>query len=401
MENVTIACVQQRMSILASREEFEGQARRFLYQAQAKSAQFVIFPELTGMMLAPPLISRLKLGFIKRADRGSQPRAGFVTRRMGRVAGATAGAMGGGFRGSLQRLLRKNSDALRDVYLETFGNLAREFATAILGGSLYLYDSETETVRNRAYLFDIDGEVVGYQEKFNLAFEEQELASPGTDSTVFQTRIGRVGMLVGRDAVYPELARALAAQGAELLVGIAASPGDAQARIVRSALALRAEENQVFAAASFLIGPNYLDRENPEGYFGRSALLAPISLTDKGDGILVEAGTNRTEGLIAAELDADALHVLWETSRFRPRREMILGNSGPVLAEMYREGLTIEQAIEQHIAGPVEVAPEPIAFRPVFPVEPPPEPPEEEPEPPPLQVPEALSLTGHHEDEEA
>jgi hypothetical protein len=183
----------------------------------------------------------------------------------------------------------------------------------------------------------------------------------------------------------------LAIQGVELLVGIAASPGAAQANVIRSAMALRAEENQVFAAVSFLLGPNYLDRENPEDYYGQSALLAPISLTRGGEGVLVQVGTNRTEGLVAAELDAGALNMLWETSRFRPRREMCLGNLGPVLAEMYRDGLTIEQAIEQRPAGPVEPPPEPVAFRPVFPPEPGAALPEEEPESFVVPMPETFS----------
>ena len=99
MENTIVACVQQRMGIMDSREEFEAAAGRFLHQARAKSAQLVIFPELTGLMLAPPLISGFKLGFIKRADEGNRPTAGLLRRRLGRVSGAAAGAMGGGFRG--------------------------------------------------------------------------------------------------------------------------------------------------------------------------------------------------------------------------------------------------------------------------------------------------------------
>jgi predicted amidohydrolase len=268
------------------------------------------------------------------------------------------------------RLLRKNADALRELYLETFAGLAQEFATAIVGGSVYLVDAETGTVRNRSYVFDPDGEVQGYQDKFNLAYDEQDLASPGTDQVVFETRFGPMGILFGRDVVYPELARSLALQGAELLVGIAASPGVPQARVLRSAMALRAEENQVYAAMSFLLGPNYLDRESPDRYYGQSALLAPISLTRGGDGVLVEVGTLRTEGLIAAELDAQALSGLWETSRFRPRREMHLGNLGPVLAQMYEDGLTIEQAIERRSAGPDVVGTEPVGFRAILPPEP-------------------------------
>jgi hypothetical protein len=122
--------------------------------------------------------------------------------------------------------------------------------------------------------------------------------------------------------------------------------------MVRSALALRAEENQVFVAASFLLGPDYLSREKSQDFYGQSALLAPMSLTDAGDGILIQAGTNRTEGLIAADLDAEGLYALRQTSRFRPRQEMNLGNLGPVLAEMYQQGLTIDQAVERRSAGP-------------------------------------------------
>ena len=76
MDDLTVACVQHRMSIPDSREEFESEVRRFLRQAQSKAAQITIFPELTGVMLAPPLVSGFKLGFIKRADQAKQPRPG-------------------------------------------------------------------------------------------------------------------------------------------------------------------------------------------------------------------------------------------------------------------------------------------------------------------------------------
>jgi predicted amidohydrolase len=405
MENLSVACIQQRMSIPPTHEEFEAGAHRFLRQAQAKAVKLTIFPELTGVMLAPPLISGLKLGFIKRADQGIQRDAGFFSRRLGRVAGTTASAMGGGFRGSLERLLGKKSDLLREAYLETFGRLAREYGTAVVGGSLYLYDEETGTIRNRAYLFDVDGEVLGYQDKFNLAPDERGLAAPGTDLNVIHTRQGRVGLLIGRDALYPELARLLVIRGADLLIGIVASPGAAQASVLRSALALRAEENQVFAAASFLLGPNYLGRDNREDLFGQSGLLAPISLSPKGDGILVQTGTNHTEGLIAAELDMDELYALRQTSRFRPREELHLGNEGEALADFYQAGLSIEQTLAESGLGPVEEEPEPAPFEPVALDEPLPEVSEPEssaPEPEDSlpSVPEALSLTGQGEPEE-
>jgi predicted amidohydrolase len=395
MNNLTIACVQQRMSIHATREEFEAEARRFLRQAQAKAARIAVFPELAGVMLAPPLISTLKLGFLKREDQSKQPGTGLLAKTWGRVAGTTAEALGGGFRGSLERLIQKKSGDFRDLYLDTFGQLAREYGIMLVAGSIYLYDEESGHLRNRAFVFDVDGSILGYQDKLNVAPAEQGLAEPGSDLRVIDTRHGRLGLLIGRDALYPELGRLLAVQNADMILGLAASPGTAQAGIVRSAIALRAEENQVFAVISFLLGANYLSRGTEEEFFGQSAVLAPISLSPKGDGILVQAGTNRTEALIAADIDLSALEQLRETSRFQPRTEMNLGNLGPVLAEMYGAGLTIEEAIAQDLAGlgePPREEPEPEFEEPVPAFE---EPMPEEPEPEPfvssdLAVPEAV-----------
>ncbi len=410
MESITVACVQQRMSIPATREEFEAEARRFLRQAQAKGAQLTVFPEMTGVMLAPPLISGFKLGFIRREDEGKRRDAGFLSRRLGSLAGTTASALGGGFRGSLERLLQKKSGALRDVYLETFGRLAREFGTAVVGGSLYLYDAETGTVKSRAYLFDASGDVQGYQEKFNLDPDEDQLASPGSDLNLFDAQFGRFGLLIGRDVLYPELARMLAVQGADLLIAISASHGPARASMVRTALAVRAEENQVFAASSFLLGPDYLTRVAREEFAGQSAILAPISLTSRGDGLLVQTGTDHTEGLIAATLDLEALSTLRQTSGFRPRQEMNLGTLGPVLADFYQQGLTIEQAIDRSMPQPADETPEEPSFELVSLEESLLEAPEaasspETPEPvsePAAEfpsVPEVLSLTGEDEPE--
>jgi predicted amidohydrolase len=392
MENVVIGCVQPRMSILERHEELETLLRRFLRQPQAKSARLVVFPELMGVMLAPPLISGLKLGFIKQAGRGRHPAAGAVTRGVGRVADATAGVLGGGMRGSLGRLLAKNGDALHDTYLETFGGLARETGAVIVAGSIYLPDEDTGTIRNRAYVFDVDGSTIGFQDKFNLTPSEQELAVPGTRLNAIDTRYGRLGILIGRDALFPEFARLLAVEGADLVIGMAASPGAAPASVFRSALALRAEENQVYSAACFMLGPNFLDRQNREDYYGQSSLFCPISLSTRGDGVLAKAGSNRTEGIVVADLDAVALDTLRASSRFRPRKEMNLGDLGPALADFYRQGQTIEGAIEARTAGMLEIEPEPLPYEPPSPmIVPAPEPEEPEPpatEPPELELPE-------------
>ncbi len=363
MQKRVVACVQPRMMIPASHEELEAALRRFLRQPMARSAEIVVFPELIGLLFAPALISRFKLGFIRRADQGRRPTAGIVARSMGSVAQATADAMGGGLRGSLSRLLDKNSEALQETFQETFSRLAREFTTTIVAGSTYIRDADSGTLRNRSYVFSAAGEVLGYQDKLHMAPPEENLATAGAAMPVIDTSLGKLGILIGLDALYPELARLLAIQGADVIVGCAATPGAAQARVIRSAMALRAEENQIFATASFLIGANYLDRDNPADYRGRSALLAPISLTEKGDGILIQAGSDRTEAVISAEVDFQELNALRETGRFRPRQTMNLGGLGPVLADVYERGLSIDQAYREPASVTADRAHPPVFAR--------------------------------------
>ena len=166
-----------------------------------------------------------------------------------------------------------------------------------------------------------------------------------------------------------------------------------------------------------MLGPNYLGRENREDFFGQSALLAPISLTHKGDGILLQAGTDRTETIIAGELPVDELYALRQEGRFRPRQEMQLGDLGPVLADFYQQGLTIEQVIERDSAVAEETVAEAPLFEPVEeeapafePVTLEPELPEQVPseeapeetrsETPYPSVAEVLSLTGQEDPEE-
>jgi predicted amidohydrolase len=357
MRNVVIACAQPLMQIFETHDEYETELRRYLRQAQAKEASLVVFPELSGLMLAPPLFSSLKLGFLRRADAGVQRGARAVTRTVGRAAGRAADMLGGGFKGSLSRLLNKHSSVVNQVYPETFSNMAREFGVTIVAGSLYLYDEVERVFRHALCAFDAHGERLGIQEKLHLAAFDRGFAMGGGDITLFEGDFGRFGVLIGDDILYPEVARVLAYQGAELLVGVAACVGSVQSALLQRALQLRAEENQVYAAASFLIGPNYLDSG---AYRGQSAILAPRAVASKADGVLVQTGTDKVEGVVTAELDGQALERAWDEAGFRPRHDMNMAVLGPAVAEIFGKRLSIEQALHiPDLALPPVMEPQP------------------------------------------
>lgn len=73
--------------------------------------------------------------------------------------------------------------------------------------------------KNTAVLLDRNGELVGKCSKTHLTIGEYEAGLvPGDSYPVFDTDFGKVGMLVCWDAYFPEPARAMAFQGAELLL---------------------------------------------------------------------------------------------------------------------------------------------------------------------------------------
>ncbi len=73
-------------------------------------------------------------------------------------------------------------------------------------------------VFNVSVLLGPDGEIVGKYRKVTLPREEiQKGLSPGDEYPVFDTRFGKVGMMICWDVHFPEVARELAMNGAEVI----------------------------------------------------------------------------------------------------------------------------------------------------------------------------------------
>ncbi len=118
-----------------------------------------------------------------------------------------------------------------------------------------LMERDGKCVYNTAVLMGRDGEIVGKYRKVYLPREEVEGGvTPGDDYPVFQTDFGKVGIMICWDVQYVDPARALAAQGADVIL-LPIWGGD-----VTLAKA-RAIENQIYLVTSgydmptFIIGP--------------------------------------------------------------------------------------------------------------------------------------------------
>jgi predicted amidohydrolase len=122
-----------------------------------------------------------------------------------------------------------------------FGALAKKHGFYVVAG---LIERDRQQLFNVAALIGPDGKVAGKYRKVCLPDGEYDKGmSPGTDYPVFDTRLGRIGMMICYDGFFPEVARELSNRGAEIIAWPVWGCNSEQARA-------RACENQVYLASS-------------------------------------------------------------------------------------------------------------------------------------------------------
>jgi predicted amidohydrolase len=337
LDHYIAASVQQRLRLSRTIDELSELQRRFLRAAQAKNARLVIFPELGGLMLAAPMLADFRSRLLVHADQGRRVRATTWQRFTGRIAGSAAGLFKASFEDALGGLLDVDAVRMWQSYCDVYSGLAREFAMVLVAPSIFAPDPIDGVIRNVAAVFAADGSLLGTQAKIILNQVDELFCRPGGTWTTIRTDIGVLGIMVGSDVLYPEVGRALAFQGAEVLVAQGASLTPTLYNKLRAGTLARMQDNQLFAVSSYLVGANQF-RPAPESTFiGRSAIFAPQELTPRFNGVLVEMGNQVSEGVVTAEWDFAALKHLWETSETPLRRDLPLPQVNKLLAALYEQ----------------------------------------------------------------
>ena len=96
-----------------------------------------------------------------------------------------------------------------------FGELAKKFNLYIVAG---LVERKEHLIYNVAVMLGPDGKIAGKYRK--VALPRDEIAAgitPGNEYPVFDTRFGKVGLMVCYDGFFPEVARRLSDNGAEVI----------------------------------------------------------------------------------------------------------------------------------------------------------------------------------------
>jgi predicted amidohydrolase len=211
-----------------------------------------------------------------------------------------------------------------EIYLKRYQSLAKELGICIVPGTIVerytepTSGSEEDKLLNTAYFIDNTGSITGKYIKKNLWHPEREhLTSSTTDAhQVFDTPLGKVGLLICWDLAFPEAFRELISQGAQLIIipsfwtlndcspaGRAYNPS-AEALFLDSFLITRTFENTCALVFCNAGGPH------EEGYAGLSQVCVPFL------GPIARLGSSG-EGMAVVDLDLGVLEVAEENYKVR------------------------------------------------------------------------------------
>lgn len=343
MKDIIVAVAQQSLRLYENLDAYVRDVERFFRLAEEKHARLLIFPERTALMVVPPLVENFRANLLKKADTASRGSSWWNRTRSG-VLRRTARLLRADMAEALRRALTETPDFLWEQYVRIFSDLAYEYKVTVVAGSGYFRHVATREMQHLATVFGPDGNILGQQAKVILGEGEEEWVTAGNGWQVIETPVGRLGLVMGEEIMYPEVGRLLAYQGMDALVALAAVTDDTIVHLLWDGLKARVTDNQVFAALAFTVGANPFAGENAPPFRGRSVVMAPHGLTARGNGIIVEAGTSTAEVLVTARWDFVALHSYWESAPIPVRRKFPAPAVSPVLAALYNQGMTLEDA---------------------------------------------------------
>lgn len=178
--------------------------------------------------------------------------------------------------------------------------IAKKANTHLVVGMLEKSGKAKAVLYNTAVLISPEGYIGKYQ-KMHLpthsVFEEKRYFRGGYQTPIFETSIGKLGLIICYDIFFPEVTRLLRLKGAQLVICISASPS-VRRGFFEVFTAARALENTMFLAYVNLVGI-----EDGLQFWGGSRMIAP-------SGKIIAKAKYDEEDMIVAQINySDMDHV--------------------------------------------------------------------------------------------
>ncbi|WP_430816661.1 nitrilase-related carbon-nitrogen hydrolase [Carboxylicivirga sp. RSCT41] len=204
-----------------------------------------------------------------------------------------------------------NSESIEDsIYIQRLMALAKNKNAHIVSG---FCERDNDKLYNSSVLINSEG-VAGLYRKLHLFLNEKDYFEPGNKGLpVFDTPIGKIGMLICFDWMFPEAWRTLALKGAQII----AHPSNLVLPYCQGVTPSYALVNRCYTATANRIGT-----EGDLTFTGQS-VLSDIN------GKVVIKGSKDESQLLSAEIDislADSKYVTARNHVFEDRRNDVYGD---------------------------------------------------------------------------
>jgi predicted amidohydrolase len=276
MREVTVATVQIRPKLGESEDNLVKMSEMISKIASQQRVDLIVFPEL--------ITSGYELGlrFTELAQRVPGPTVNLIAQRANEYG----------------------------VYI-AFGMVTKERVESVL--------------YNSAVLVGPDGELLDVYNKIHLRGEERMAFREGYKLPVIETEVGNLGMMIGYDLAFPEVARSLVLDGADILCVMSNWEAPAIDEW-KTYLRARAYENAVF-----VVGANRVGEDVTITFGGESMVVGPrgqiyTSLANETD---PDTGAP-LEGFAVARIDLD------EVRRNREEYQLIQNRQPTVYKSIVR-----------------------------------------------------------------
>ena len=197
---------------------------------------------------------------------------------------------------------------------EAFGAIAKQYEVVIIAS--LLEKRASGLYHNTAAILNADGSLLGIYRKMHIPddplFYEKSYSAPGdTGFKVWETRYGKIGVLICWDQWYPEAARLAALQGAEILfypTAIGWHPSEKEEYGVNQHGAWETiQRSHAVANGCYVAAINRVGKETPVGgdgieFWGQSFVAGTSGQ------ILAKASVD-SEEILFAELDLESVDV--------------------------------------------------------------------------------------------
>ena len=270
MREVTIAVVQMKPRLGEAEENLVKMSETISKIASQQRVDLIVFPEL--------ITSGYELGlrFTELAQRVPGPTINLLAQRANEYG----------------------------VYI-AFGMVTKERVESVL--------------YNSAIVVGPDGELLDAYTKIHLRGEERMAFREGFKLPIIPTEIGNIGLMIGYDLAFPEVARSLVLDGADILC-VMANWEAAQIDEWKTYLRARAYENSVF-----VVGANRIGEDVTLNFGGESMIVGPrgqihASLASETD---PETG-EPLEGFAVARVDLDEVRKFREDYQFIQNRQPLV-----------------------------------------------------------------------------